>query len=44
MYYFNVLAGPHDEPSMAFCDDPAHHWIRDSWANQAPDPRCPLTR
>jgi 5-deoxy-glucuronate isomerase len=44
MYYLNVLAGPHDERSMAFSDDPAHHWIRDSWAGQATDPRCPLTR
>jgi 5-deoxy-glucuronate isomerase len=44
MYYLNVLAGPHDERSMAFCDDPAHHWIRDSWDGQPPDPRCPLTR
>ncbi len=44
MYYLNVLAGPGAERSMAFCDDPAHHWIRDSWAGQSADPRCPLTR
>lgn len=43
MYYLNVLAGPADERSMAFCDDPAHAWIRDTWAHQAPDPRCPVT-
>ncbi|UJW35834.1 5-deoxy-glucuronate isomerase [Saccharothrix sp. AJ9571] len=43
MYYLNVLAGPADERSMAFCDDPAHTWIRDTWAGQALDPRCPLT-
>ncbi|WP_028851074.1 5-deoxy-glucuronate isomerase [Thermocrispum municipale] len=43
MYYLNVLAGPADERSMAFCDDPAHSWVRDSWADQKPDPRCPMT-
>ncbi|MGA6167380.1 5-deoxy-glucuronate isomerase [Amycolatopsis magusensis] len=43
MYYLNVLAGPADERSMAFCDDPAHTWIRGTWAGQALDPRCPLT-
>ncbi len=43
MYYLNVLAGPAPERSMAFCDDPAHTWIRDSWATQQTDPRCPMT-
>ncbi len=43
MYFLNVLAGPAEDRSMAFCDDPSHHWIRDSWADQAPDPRLPLT-
>lgn len=43
MYYLNVLAGPAPERSMAFCDDPAHTWVRDSWAGQPLDPRCPLT-
>jgi len=43
MYYLNVLAGPSGERSMAFCDDPAHHWVRDSWAGMPTDPRCPLT-
>ncbi len=42
MYYLNVLAGPGSR-SMAFCDDPAHTWIRDSWAAQPLDPRCPVT-
>ncbi|MDQ6850367.1 MAG: 5-deoxy-glucuronate isomerase [Actinomycetota bacterium] len=32
MYYLNVLAGPGETRSMAFCDDPAHAWIRDSWS------------
>ncbi|MBF6063847.1 5-deoxy-glucuronate isomerase [Nocardia terpenica] len=43
MYYLNVLAGPADERSMAFCDDPAHGWVRDTWAEQPTDPRCPVT-
>jgi 5-deoxy-glucuronate isomerase len=43
MYYLNVLAGPGETRSMTFCDDPAHTWVRDSWAGQAPDPRCPVT-
>lgn len=43
MYYLNVLAGPAPERSMAFCDDPAHTWVRDSWAGQPTDPRCPVT-
>jgi 5-deoxy-glucuronate isomerase len=45
MYYLNVLAGPGQDRSMAFCDDPAHAWIRDSWTAQEPDPRIhDLTR
>ncbi|RZS36415.1 5-deoxyglucuronate isomerase [Herbihabitans rhizosphaerae] len=43
MYYLNVLAGPAKERSMAFCDDPSHTWVRDTWATQEPDPRCPVT-
>ena len=43
MYYLNVLAGPGGERSMAFCDDPTHHWVRDTWAGMAVDPRCPMT-
>lgn len=43
MYYLNVLAGPGPERSMAFCDDAAHAWIRDSWTQMRPDPRCPVT-
>ena len=43
MYYLNVLAGPGGERSMAFCDDPAHHWVRDTWTHLAPDPRVPMT-
>ncbi|MEU7526275.1 5-deoxy-glucuronate isomerase [Saccharothrix sp. NPDC042600] len=43
MYYLNVLAGPGADRSMAFCDDPAHTWVRESWRTQALDPRCPVT-
>lgn len=44
MYYLNVMAGPADERALAFCDDPTHGWVRDSWQEQSPDPRCPMTR
>ncbi|MEO8499422.1 MAG: 5-deoxy-glucuronate isomerase [Vicinamibacteria bacterium] len=43
LWYLNVLAGPADERSMNFCDDPKHHWIRNSWKNQPADPRVPMT-
>ncbi len=43
LYYLNVLAGPGSERTMAFCDDPTHHWVRASWEGMAPDPRCPMT-
>ena len=43
MYYLNVLAGPGGERSMAFCDDPSHHWVRATWDSMPTDPRCPMT-
>lgn len=43
MYYLNVLAGPGETRTMAFCDDPDHHWVREAWKGRAPDPRVPLT-
>ncbi|PYQ47758.1 MAG: 5-deoxy-glucuronate isomerase [Acidobacteria bacterium] len=43
LYFLNVLAGPAEQRTMAFCDDPTHHWIRGSWASLAPDPRVPMT-
>ncbi|GAA0649604.1 5-deoxy-glucuronate isomerase [Kutzneria viridogrisea] len=43
MYYLNVLAGPAQERSMAFCDDPVHSWVRGTWADQPTDSRCPVT-
>ncbi|GAA1772218.1 5-deoxy-glucuronate isomerase [Nonomuraea bangladeshensis] len=44
LYYLNVLAGPDEERSMAFCDDPRHAWIRSSWEGQRIDPRLPFGR
>jgi 5-deoxy-glucuronate isomerase len=43
MYYLNVLAGQGGARSMAFCDDPTHHWVRDSWTGMTTDPRVPMT-
>jgi 5-deoxy-glucuronate isomerase len=43
LYYLNVLAGPAAKRTMAFCDDPAHHWVRDAWLSMPTDPRCPMT-
>lgn len=43
LYYLNVLAGPDPARTMAFCDDPAHRWVRDSWIDMPTDPRCPMT-
>ena len=43
LYYLNVMAGPQPERAWRFCDDPAHAWIRGTWAGQAVDPRLPLT-
>jgi 5-deoxy-glucuronate isomerase len=42
MYYLNIMAGPGDR-ALAFCDDPAHGWVRDTWAGLPTDPRCPVT-
>jgi 5-deoxy-glucuronate isomerase len=42
MYYLNVLAGPGETRSLAFVDDPAHAWVRESWTAEEPDPRLPM--
>ncbi|HTK45162.1 MAG TPA: 5-deoxy-glucuronate isomerase [Patescibacteria group bacterium] len=39
MYYLNVMAGPGPERAWRITDDPAHAWVRDTWATQAVDPR-----
>lgn len=43
LYYLNVMAGP-GERAWRACDDPAHAWVRDTWADQAPDSRLPFRR
>lgn len=43
MYYLNVMAAPTPGRLMAFADDPAHAWIRESWNSMDVDPRCPMT-
>jgi 5-deoxy-glucuronate isomerase len=43
LYYLNVMAGPGSERAWRFTDDPAHAWIRDTWAGQELDPRLPMT-
>lgn len=42
MYYVNVMAGPDAERAWLFTDDPAHAWIRDTWAGEPIDPRLPF--
>jgi 5-deoxy-glucuronate isomerase len=44
LYYLNVMAGPGAERAWLICDDPAHTWVRDSWAGQAVDSRLPFGR
>ena len=44
MYYLNVMAGPGAERAWLICDDPAHGWVRDTWAEQDVDPRLPDRR
>jgi 5-deoxy-glucuronate isomerase len=42
LYYLNVMGGP-GERVWKFCDDPAHAWIRGTWADAEIDPRLPMT-
>jgi 5-deoxy-glucuronate isomerase len=44
LYYLNVMAGPGAERAWLICDDPAHAWIRDTWAGTPVDPRLPFGR
>jgi 5-deoxy-glucuronate isomerase len=37
------MAGPHEDRTLAFCDDPDHGWVRESWSSMTTDPRCPVT-
>jgi 5-deoxy-glucuronate isomerase len=43
MYFLNVMAGPGSERIWQATDDPAQTWIRETWSDQEPDPRLPLT-
>ncbi|MGJ9421712.1 5-deoxy-glucuronate isomerase [Aeromicrobium sp. CF3.5] len=43
LYYLNVMAGPGSERAWLICDDPAHAWIRDTWAEQPVDSRLPFS-
>ncbi|GAA3466038.1 5-deoxy-glucuronate isomerase [Nonomuraea roseola] len=43
LYYLNVMAGPGERVWLS-CDDPAHAWIRDTWAGLPADPRLPFGR
>jgi 5-deoxy-glucuronate isomerase len=42
LYYLNVMAGPSEQRAWLICDDPAHAWVRETWAGQAVDPRLPF--
>jgi 5-deoxy-glucuronate isomerase len=42
LYYLNVMAGPGPERAWLIRDDPAHGWVRETWAAQSVDPRLPL--
>jgi 5-deoxy-glucuronate isomerase len=42
LYYLNVMAGPGAERAWRISDDPAHGWVRGTWAGQAIDPRLPF--
>jgi 5-deoxy-glucuronate isomerase len=42
LYYLNVMAGP-GARGWLICDDPAHAWVRGTWADQPVDPRLPMT-
>lgn len=42
MYYLNVMAGPSPDRAWRICDDPAHAWVRATWAEQTVDSRLPL--
>jgi len=43
LYYLNVMAGPDADRVWLISDDPAHAWVRDSWAGQPVDERLPFT-
>lgn len=42
LYYLNVMAGPGQDRAWLICDDPAHGWVRATWAAQDIDDRLPF--
>ncbi|MBT0565688.1 5-deoxy-glucuronate isomerase [Williamsia sp. CHRR-6] len=42
LYFLNVMAGPGPQRAWKICDDPAHTWLREAWADQPIDPRVPI--
>ena len=40
LYYLNVMAGPGDERAWRICDDPAHAWVRETWATRRSTRGC----
>jgi 5-deoxy-glucuronate isomerase len=42
LYYLNVMAGPGEVRAWLISDDPAHAWVRNTWADQEVDPRLPF--
>jgi 5-deoxy-glucuronate isomerase len=43
LYYLNVMAGPGADRAWLISDDPAHAWVRSTWAPEDLDPRLPLS-
>ncbi|MDO4664847.1 MAG: 5-deoxy-glucuronate isomerase [Actinomycetaceae bacterium] len=43
MYYLNVMAGPAEDAAWMVTHDPHHDWVRQTWEDEAADPRLPLT-
>jgi 5-deoxy-glucuronate isomerase len=42
LFYLNVMAGPDPQREWLISDDPAHAWVRQTWPDQAVDPRLPF--
>jgi 5-deoxy-glucuronate isomerase len=42
LYYLNVMAGPAGERAWTIRDDPAHAWVRETWADSPVDARLPF--
>jgi 5-deoxy-glucuronate isomerase len=42
LYYLNVMAGPGAERAWLITDDPAHAWVRQTWAGAPVDERLPF--